>query len=786
MRACHWRLLVIVLACVVAAANMGWAVEVVVDNDGGAPGYAETGSWTTSSSTGYLGGTYRTAFEVPTQSACSATWTPSIPTTGVYDVYAAYRQSTNRTTGAPIAITHDAGTSTIYLNQSGTNTMVEVYLGTFTFKAGTSGSVRMTNNGAAGAYIADAMIWRTYVDTPPTISSVICSPSLPTPADTVTVRATITDTAAVTSAALCYSVSPSGQTAAVQAFDDGAHGDGAAGDTVYAATIPAQPHDSVVVYSYTAWDSAGQSSVSLPLSYTVGQTALGNVYVVLSSDTSVWDNTSGADVAFTYNNEIDWEVFESTTGAVSQVFDSGFRNAHTDSLGHPFKLTWFMHGGGWFTRGKNSTPISALYHIRKNWGSRMDTYGDGLEYHFHHYVWTASGWAQAPTFAETIWEYEWAMSQMMLDERLFAVAFRSGWNYMDNPYEQYLERWVPFRMEGVQTNWLAYHPNASNWRVAGAMKGWETRHIYMKNFTSYNADQAFSAAATGVNQVMCIWSHQNETDFASQVATVDQRLHTAAAAYPGVLFHYCSAKEAMQRWLNHGSGNVPPPLSVIPAITGDMVTVAVHSIDSLYQEQPWVAARKYAGEHVRFNTLKTGPGAWSFSYSRRYFDRVVVGLSDIYGNAALAEVEDGSRRWAVQSEFARARPFQVDFDSLPTCVQLAKQGGAFVSSGTLTFSHALVPGTVWDSIILEGETTAGTSLRCRYRTAEYESWLDTAAWSAYSSERTIMLPPGLQQCIQIEARLETSSSVSPGLNSVEVKSVKGPAGATNTMWPLYE
>jgi hypothetical protein len=756
------------------------ASDIVVDNDDDAPGYVETGSWATSASTGYNGGTYRYVMESPPQPPSSATWTPNLPTNRLYSVYAAYRQSTNRPTIAPITITHASGATVVYLNQNGANEIVETFLGEFFFDAGTSGTVRMDNNGSVGSYIADAMIWRTPTDPPPSISHVTRNPEVPSQSDPVLVTAIITDNNVVTSTTLHYTISPPGMSEILPAYDDGAHGDGSAGDHVYGAAIPAQPDNATVSFYYMAWDDADQSSVSSTQYYVVGQQPR-NVYIVLSSDTSVWNGTP----SLSPGSVLNWNVFSSQTGVLSKVYKDSFRDAHVDSLGKPFKLSWFMHGGAWFNTASNSVAISALYHIRKNWGDEISAYGDALEYHFHHYIWNGNDWVQAPTFSETIWEYEWAMSAMMLDEHLFITAFRSGWNYMDNPYEQYLERWAPFRMEGVQSNWLPYHPSFSDWKAAGTMKGWEARHIYMKSFTPAVANQVFSAASTGADRVVCIWSHQNETDYPEQIAAVDLALHTAASAYPSVQFHYCSAKEAMQKWLNHGSGNVPPPLEVFPTISGDNVNVTIQTIDDIYQEQPWVAVRKYTDEYVRLDSVKTGVGAWQFSYSREIYDHVAVGVSDIYGNDAIAEVDDGSRRWAVQSEFADANPFQVDFDSSPTCARLVKSGGNYMTSGTLTFDHEAPFGEEWKSIILDKNAPSGASIRCRYKTADTHELLDTSPWSSYQTDSMIMMlsPESLKTWIRIEVLLEGTSLVTPKLDSLEVTYDK--PGSRVDLWKYY-
>lgn len=752
--------------------------DTVVDNDDGAPGYMETGQWTTSSSVGYEGGTYRYALASPGVPTSTANWTPDLPRSGVYKVYAAFARGENRPTKAPITINHTAGQAVVYLNQYGSAGIVKILLGEFPFNAGTGGSVQMDNSGDEGAYIADAMIWHLPSDLPPVISMVTRDPIIPNSSESVLVIARILDNVTVSSAILSYTVN-SGTPVDVPAYDDGTHGDVNAGDNIYGATIPAMSNGSTVILSYSALDNLGQSSTSPTQRYVVGQET-GNIYIVLSSDTSVWSVSGG------YYGVANWDVFESQTGVLSQVYDYEFRNAHVDSLGRPFKITWFMHGGAWFTTAVNSTPISATYHIRKNWGDDIEAWGDALEYHFHHYIWDGDSWEMAPTFAETIWEYEWVMSQMMLDEYLFITSFRSGWNYMDDTYQQYLERWVPFRMEGVQPDWVPYHPSFEDYRLPGTMKGWEVRHHYTKSVSASIVDQIFNAAELGTDQVVCIWSHQNEPDFPNQIADVDQRFHEGQTNHPSVQFYYCSAKEAMHRWLENTSTTVPY-LEVKSIVNEYNVNVTILTEDDIYQEQPWVAAKRYAGDCVRLDTTKTGAGIWEFSYSRQEYDHVSVGVSDIYGNEIIADVNDGSRRWSVQSEFARAQSYRVDYDTIPTLAMLKNINGTYVSYGTLTVDYQNEEDGTWKSITLEGNTPDGTSIQVRYKTADTQELLDVVPWSEYYTGSNLSLPPGLQPSwIRIEVTLQGTPTATPELDGLEVHYDTSFISTHCELWQLYE
>ncbi len=131
--------------------------EVIVDNDGGSPGYTETGSWLTSSTPGYQGGTYRWANTFDTLSA-TATWTPDLPQAGRYAVWTWYREGTNRPTDARYEVHHAGGVTTVRLSQE-VHGRTWRYLGEFYFQSGTAGHVTLLNasDDPAQAVIADAI-----------------------------------------------------------------------------------------------------------------------------------------------------------------------------------------------------------------------------------------------------------------------------------------------------------------------------------------------------------------------------------------------------------------------------------------------------------------------------------------------------------------------------------------------------------------------------------------------------------------------------------------------------
>ena len=111
-------------------------------------------------------------------------------------------------------------------------------------------------------------------DQPPIVSGVGRSIALPGSSDTVTVTATVTDAQGLGTVELFVDVGP-GFTSEPM-FDDGLHGDLAAGDSIFGALIAAHPDGTLVRYYVTATDAIAQSR-SVPggapigyFAYTVG------------------------------------------------------------------------------------------------------------------------------------------------------------------------------------------------------------------------------------------------------------------------------------------------------------------------------------------------------------------------------------------------------------------------------------------------------------------------------------------------------------------------------------
>ncbi|MFI6676068.1 family 16 glycosylhydrolase [Kribbella sp. NPDC050470] len=106
-------------------------------------GYSETGAWTASSVPGWQGTPTRTS----NSATASADWRPTLETSGEYDVYAWVPNHSNSTTAARYTVTHSGGSDATTIDQT-TGGMRWILLGRYTFTAGTTAHVTLTN--AAG------------------------------------------------------------------------------------------------------------------------------------------------------------------------------------------------------------------------------------------------------------------------------------------------------------------------------------------------------------------------------------------------------------------------------------------------------------------------------------------------------------------------------------------------------------------------------------------------------------------------------------------------------------
>lgn len=145
---------------------------VIVDNDDGGPDYLETGAWSTSTITGFADGhipyiqgqnpfsfgTQRLVQCVVGAPTASATYIPTIPEAGYYNVYVSHAAFTNRSPAAHYRVTHAGGDTDYYIDQRRyRNTWL--FLGRYYFEAGRSAAaakVVLLNDSSSNTHFVSA------------------------------------------------------------------------------------------------------------------------------------------------------------------------------------------------------------------------------------------------------------------------------------------------------------------------------------------------------------------------------------------------------------------------------------------------------------------------------------------------------------------------------------------------------------------------------------------------------------------------------------------------------
>lgn len=133
------------------------AVEVILDNTDA----SFIGSWSTGSYSTPWGSNYRYADTVTGNPTHSATFSPDLPVSGLYDVYTWYTQGGNRPVDARYQILHANGVSTILVNQQVNGAQWRRLASNLRFEVGATQFVRLLNHSSEGgkAVIADAARW---------------------------------------------------------------------------------------------------------------------------------------------------------------------------------------------------------------------------------------------------------------------------------------------------------------------------------------------------------------------------------------------------------------------------------------------------------------------------------------------------------------------------------------------------------------------------------------------------------------------------------------------------
>jgi len=391
------------------------------------------------------------------------------------------------------------------------------------------------------------------------------------------------------------------------------------------------------------------------------------VYLVLGSDTAIWDAMSTGKYNCTYNTTL----FTDATKTPYRVMQPGFRNRYVDSYGTPVKMTWWMMAGNIFRHAtNNNVPLAntmTLWLMKKYYGQQVARWGDELTLHYHTFWWTDYDqdgiwyWNQALNFTETREDFDVTLAQYLLEEAVFPVSFRSGWHAMDNEWQTYLNKILPYSLHNdypakrvdltepldntydwsqASAEFVPFRPHPDNYQLSGGTRGWNVRSRYMKSVTQSMMNTIFQKANSGTDQLACFWSHLPEDDFLEQAGHIDTLAHKAALLYPDVNFQYCTAVEAYQLW-RKGNDTTKPEITLTDEVSGNNLKFVVTSNEPIFQEQPFLAIRDLYDRYMVAEMVQTGTNTWKTtgSWDINQLGKVGVALTDTMGNQSMAFIK---------------------------------------------------------------------------------------------------------------------------------------------------
>ena len=399
-----------------------------------------------------------------------------------------------------------------------------------------------------------------------------------------------------------------------------------------------------------------------------GATQPGQVYLVVGSDTAIWNTPTTVDV-YTRHPHYSQDSFTSTNAPSYQVMDPSWRSQFLDSYQQPIKFTWWIMGGNIYRDADNlnvPVPNTMVLHLMKKYhGDSITQLGDELSLHYHTFFWSDYDldgiyhWNQSRTFNECKEDWDVTLAQYLLEEGVFPASFRSGWHFIDEEWQQTLNELIPYCLHddyGVFRAWytnepiagiedwsrapstfIPFHPSTNDYQVPGDSPGWNVRSIKMQNLTQADVNYMFSQASNGVDQVACLWSHLPE-NYVLMVAKTASFLQKATESYPKVPFRYCTAVEAMQRWQGI-TEQIPPSLTIQETEKDQTVTLAITTDKTIFQTRPFVAVRDAFRRYFNVSSLctPTGTNTWSIPLPilRPSLAKVGVAVTDLYGNRAM-------------------------------------------------------------------------------------------------------------------------------------------------------
>lgn len=386
----------------------------------------------------------------------------------------------------------------------------------------------------------------------------------------------------------------------------------------------------------------------------------GKVYIIIGSDTAIWESMTTNKFECTYNIRVIPDALRN----YYRVMQPGFRSLFSDSYNGKLKLTWWLMGGNIFRYATNKDvpyPNTMVpYLSKKYYGDAMQQFGDELSVHYHSFVWTdydndgVHYWNQAKHLSEFRDDFDYTLAQYLIEEDIFPVSFRAGWNFMDTEWQNYIDTLFPFSMHNQYPavrkdtvepldniyDWskssplfVPFHPSSTNYQLPGDLNGYELRSVSLASMSQSTMNTIFNNAKNGADQVVCLWAHVWDDAFPEKLQRLDTLANRSAASYPTVKFKYTTAIEGMQNWLKT-TDLTPPAVTITPVPEGGNVAYTFSVNEPLFQPFPFVGAKTLNEDYFKMELIQTGTLSWRSkkSYPKDLLAVIGVAAIDPSGN----------------------------------------------------------------------------------------------------------------------------------------------------------
>jgi len=196
-----------------------------------------------------------------------------------------------------------------------------------------------------------------------------------------------------------------------------------------------------------------------------------------------------------------------------------------------------------------------------------------------------------------------------------------------------------YNLSESSREFVPFHPSYDNYQHPGNLRGWNLRSKHIGAVDSALMNSLFRKAVAGVDQVACLWGHLPETDFLDNLRKIDRLAHEAALKYSSATFRYCSAVEAMQRWLG-SSDTTKPTVTIEERRAGENARFVVTSSETIFQFQPFVAIKDIYERYARALMNRTAEREWTTigEFPLATLAKVGVAVTDSVGNLQTSTI----------------------------------------------------------------------------------------------------------------------------------------------------